>query len=144
MVSTSLKIWSAGLVLALAGACGTADDRNDQQPTRSPGTADRSVLRDDAGRGDVDRDLAERGRSIHEANCQRCHGAGTADGDASSFHTVGQQRDRDWLMSFVTNSELPAGDRGSSVRYDECAVREPGQTLDHEEARQVVEYIRSL
>jgi mono/diheme cytochrome c family protein len=141
MKANKLMVMSAMVAIFSATACGT-NERDRSSPAGSP-AQDRHVMdRDILEEGDVDRGMADRGRVLVEANCQRCHAPGAAEGEARSFHEMADQRDQQWLMDFMMNNNVVTDERQG--RLEDCQVRQPRESLDREEARQVIEYMRTL
>ncbi|HEX2628632.1 MAG TPA: cytochrome c [Chitinophagaceae bacterium] len=84
------------------------------------------------------------GKGIYDLKCQSCHkltgeklvGPGWAD--------VTKRRKPEWIMNMITNVEtMLAEDPEAQKLLEQCMVRMPNQNLTKDEARTVVEYMRS-
>ena len=84
------------------------------------------------------------GKGIYDLKCQSCHkltgeklvGPGWAD--------VTRRRKPEWIMNMITNVEtMLADDPEAQKLLEQCMVRMPNQNLTKDEARTVVEYMRS-
>jgi hypothetical protein len=84
--------------------------------------------------------MAERGSAIVQAECQRCHAGPSGAGEAIALDAAFDRHDPEWLMDFMMNREVDA----ESSADAECHVRRAGEGLSRDEARQVLEYMRTI
>lgn len=92
--------------------------------------------------GSYDPELADRGRQIYTTLCVMCHGQNDTD-IAPSLEGVLDRRSPEYIMNMILN---PIGmTRWHPTRSDEkrFLTSMPYQSLTTEEARAIVEYLRS-
>jgi cytochrome c551/c552 len=84
------------------------------------------------------------GKSIYELKCQSCH---RLTGDklvGPGWKDVTKRRQPVWIMNMITNVEMMLEkDPEAQKLLEQCMVRMPNQNLSREEARTVLEFMRS-
>jgi cytochrome c551/c552 len=84
------------------------------------------------------------GKSTYELKCQSCH---RLTGDklvGPGWKDVTKRRKPVWIMNMVTNVEMMLeSDPEAQKLLEQCMVRMPNQNLSKEDARKVLEFMRS-
>jgi cytochrome c5 len=138
MRTNQIKVFAAIAVFISVSACGTNENDNVRSAEKAPDRS-RDADRTDLTLGEVDNEMAERGGNIVQAECQRCHAGPAGSGDAIALDAAFDRHDPQWLMDFMMNREIDA--EGSDA---DCHVRKTGEGLSRDEARQVLEYMRTI
>jgi cytochrome c551/c552 len=84
------------------------------------------------------------GKSIYELKCQSCHRL-TADRLVGpGWKDVTKRRKPVWIMNMATNVDMMLEtDAEAQKLLEQCMVRMPNQNLSKEDARKVLEFMRS-
>ncbi len=153
------KIFAAiGLSVSLfTFACG---DGGNQSSSESAGEQPKSMVEDpntyDPKRGEgkfdetnvhvegLDAAMADRGKAIAETKCFSCHKTTDEKLVGPGWHGVTERRTPYWIMNFITNPD-PMIDKDPEVQaqLELCLVRMPNQNLAENEAREILEFMRS-
>lgn len=84
------------------------------------------------------------GKSTYELKCQSCH---RLTGDklvGPGWHDVTKRRQPVWIMNMITNVDMMLEkDAEAQKLLEQCMVRMPNQNLSKEDARKVLEFMRS-
>ena len=84
------------------------------------------------------------GKGIYELKCQSCH---RLTGDklvGPGWKDVTKRRQPVWVMNMITNTEMMLdSDPEAQKLLELCMVRMPNQNLSKDEARHVLEFMRS-
>ena len=84
------------------------------------------------------------GKSIYELKCQSCHRLTEEKLVGPGWKGVTQKRKPEWIMNMITNVDMMlATDAEAQKLLEQCMVRMPNQNLSKEDARKVLEYMRS-
>lgn len=153
---TLLSLLAIGLA-TMIWACGST-------PTETPGSTDepaKSMLKTadeyDPNRGEgkfnaenlqitegIDAAMAAKGKAISETKCASCHKLTEEKLVGPGWKGVTQRRTPYWIMNFITNPDgMIDKDPELQAQLEICLVRMPNQNIAEEEARQVLEYLRS-
>lgn len=144
-------------VLALAVACGggetpaTGDTAATTPPaatepaTTAPAGVD-LVTADDIKFGEqVDPGMSAKGKEIYDVKCQACHSTGTNRVVGPGWGGLLDQRKPEWIMNMILHTDaMLETDAEAQAMLEECLVRMPNQNLSHDEALNVLEFMRTL
>ncbi len=84
------------------------------------------------------------GKSIYDLKCQSCHRLTDEKLVGPGWKGVSKKRQPEWIMNMITNVEMMLEkDPEAQKMLEECLVRMPNQNLTREDARKVLEFIRS-
>ncbi len=139
-------------VLALAVACGGSDAPPSAGPTApaptggAPAAPAANLIADaDVEMGPIDQGRATKGKEIYEVKCQACHSLGTNRVVGPGWKGMLDQRKPAWIMNMIVHTDaMLETDPEAQAMLEECLVRMPNQNLSVDEARDVLEFIRTL
>jgi cytochrome c5 len=84
------------------------------------------------------------GKSIYELKCQSCHRLTEEKLVGPGWKNVTQRRKPVWIMNMITNVDMMLEtDAEAQKLLEQCMVRMPNQNLAREDARKVLEFMRS-
>lgn len=93
----------------------------------------------------IDAAMAAKGKSMAELKCQSCHSMGENKVVGPGWKGITTRREPEWIMNMVVHTEAMLDkDPAAQKMLEECLVRMPNQNLSELEARQVLEYMRTL
>lgn len=139
----------AGIMFLIA--CGGGD-----APAKPPGvqapSAEASdpvdhglITADDLKLGDIDQAMVEKGRSTYDVKCQACHSLGENRVVGPGWKGITTKRTPEWIMNMVVHTDaMLATDPEAQKMLEECLVRMPNQNLTVDDAREVLEFMRTL
>ncbi len=139
-------------VLALAVACGGSDappSAGGTAPAPSGGApaapAANLIADSDVEMGPIDQGRVTKGKEIYEVKCQACHSLGTNRVVGPGWKGMLDQRKPAWIMNMIVHTDaMLETDPEAQAMLEECLVRMPNQNLTVDEARDVLEFIRTL
>jgi mono/diheme cytochrome c family protein len=92
----------------------------------------------------LDQALVTAGKATYEMKCQSCHRLTEEKLVGPGWKNVTQRRQPVWIMNMITNVEMMLEtDPEAQKLLELCLVRMPNQNIDKDEARKVLEYMRS-
>ena len=92
----------------------------------------------------LDQKMAARGQSIYNVKCSACHKLTDEKLVGPGWKGVTDRRKPEWIMNFATNTdEMIDKDPAVVSMLEKCIVRMPNQHLSSEDAREVLEFMRS-
>ena len=84
------------------------------------------------------------GKNIAEIKCQSCHRMTTEKLVGPGWSGVTKKRKPEWILNMITNVDVMLEqDPAAQKLLEECLVRMPNQNLSIDEARKVLEFMRS-
>ena len=84
------------------------------------------------------------GKSIYELKCQSCHRLTPDRLVGPGWKDVTKRRKPVWIMNMATNVDMMLEkDAEAQKLLEQCMVRMPNQNLSKEDARKVLEFMRS-
>lgn len=84
------------------------------------------------------------GKATYDLKCQSCHNLTEERKVGPGWKNVTQRRQPHWILNMVTNVEMMLEkDPEAQKLLEQCLVRMPNQNLTVEEARKVLEFMRS-
>ncbi|MEO8733535.1 MAG: c-type cytochrome, partial [Flavobacteriales bacterium] len=143
---------------AFAMACGGGESTSSTTTTaptpaavETPATAAPSkavaglITADDIKLGPIDKGMAAKGKDIYDVKCQACHSLGTNRVVGPGWEGVVEQRKPEWIMNMILHTDaMLESDEHAQALLEECLVRMPNQNLDKDDARNVLEFMRTL
>lgn len=95
--------------------------------------------------GTIDNAIAEMGKTTYDVKCQACHSLGENRIVGPGWKGITSKRESAWIMNMIMNIDVMlAEDPEAQKLLEECLVRMPNQNLTKDEARQVLEFMRTL
>lgn len=84
------------------------------------------------------------GKAIYELKCQSCHRLTEEKLVGPGWKNVTKTRKPVWIMNMITNVDMMLEtDPEAQKLLEQCLVRMPNQNITKDEARQVLEFMRS-
>jgi len=84
------------------------------------------------------------GKSIYELKCLACHKLSNEKLVGPGWEGVTKRREPVWIMNMITNVEMMLEkDPEAQKMLEECLVRMPSQNITQEDARKLIEFMRS-
>ncbi len=89
-------------------------------------------------------DLVKKGNAIYTLKCVACHRLTDEKVVGPGWKGITETRKPEWIMNFITNTdEMLDKDSTAQTMLKICVARMPNPKLTDEEARQVLEFMRS-
>jgi hypothetical protein len=133
-------------------ACGGSGAKKDEKPIDvTELTKDKpEVHGTEIKEGDItlgkplDQTMVTAGKGIYELKCQSCHRLTEEKLVGPGWKNVTTRRTPVWIMNMITNVEMMLEkDPEAQKLLELCMVRMPNQNLVKDDARKVIEYMRS-
>jgi cytochrome c2 len=103
------------------------------------------IAREDIQLGEIDKAMVAKGTATYETKCLSCHSVGENRIVGPGWKGITQRRAPAWIMNMTMNTEaMLASDPEAQKMLEECLVRMPNQNLSFNEAREVLEFMRTL
>ena len=84
------------------------------------------------------------GKGIYEMKCQSCHRLNEERLVGPGWKGVTQRREPVWIMNMITNVDMMLeSDPEAQKLLEQCLVRMPNQNVSKEDARKILEFMRS-
>jgi hypothetical protein len=84
------------------------------------------------------------GKNIYELKCQSCHKLTDEKLVGPGWKDVTKRREPHWIMNMITNVDMMLeSDPEAQKLLELCLVRMPNQNITKEDARKVLEFMRS-
>jgi cytochrome c5 len=92
----------------------------------------------------LDQAMVVTGKATYELKCQSCHKLTEEKVVGPGWKGVTQKRQPLWIMNMITNVDMMLETDAEAQKLLElCMVRMPNQNIDKDEARKVLEFMRS-
>lgn len=92
----------------------------------------------------LDQKMVSTGKSTYELKCQSCHRLTGERLVGPSWKDVTKRRQPLWIMNMITNVDMMLEkDAEAQKLLEQCMVRMPNQNISNDEARQLLEFMRS-
>lgn len=84
------------------------------------------------------------GKSIYDVKCQSCHKLNDERVVGPGWKGITQKREPAWIMNMITNVDVMLEqDPEAQKLLEQCLVRMPNQNISKDEARHILEFMRS-
>jgi cytochrome c5 len=92
----------------------------------------------------LDQAMVTAGKATYELKCQSCHRLTEVKLVGPGWKDVTTRRKPVWIMNMITNVDMMlATDPEAQKQLELCLVRMPNQNITTDEARKVIEFMRS-
>lgn len=92
----------------------------------------------------LDQNMAGTGKKIYELKCQSCHRLTAEKLVGPGWKDITKRRQPLWIMNMITNVDMMLeSDAEAQKLLEQCMVRMPNQNISKDEARNVLEFMRS-
>jgi mono/diheme cytochrome c family protein len=92
----------------------------------------------------LDAEMVTGGKSIYELKCQSCHRLTGERLVGPGWKDVTKRRQPLWIMNMITNVDMMLEtDAEAQKLLEQCLVRMPNQNISREDARKLLEFMRS-
>ncbi len=92
----------------------------------------------------LDQAMVSAGKSTYELKCQSCHRLTEEKLVGPGWKDVTKKRKPLWIMNMITNVDMMLEtDAEAQKLLEQCMVRMPNQNITKDQARQVLEFMRS-
>lgn len=152
-----------GSITVLAGACGGGAHSVSDNDTASANVSNNAASSENPASGTaaeeakgigkfthvdlpatIDKSMVGKGQKTYDLKCASCHHLDNAKLVGPGWKDVTKRRQPEWIMNFVTNTDENL-DKNATAQtlLEECMVRMPNQNLSDDDARHVLEFMRS-
>lgn len=84
------------------------------------------------------------GKGIYEIKCQSCHRLNDEKMVGPGWKGITKKRKPEWIMNMITNVDMMLEeDPEAQKSLEQCLVRMPNQNVSKEDARKILEFMRS-
>lgn len=92
----------------------------------------------------LNKDWVATGKGIYDTKCLACHKLTNEKLVGPGWAGVTKRREPVWLMNMITNVDMMLEkDAEAQKLLEECLVRMPNQNVTQEDARKIIEFMRS-
>lgn len=92
----------------------------------------------------LDQTMVTQGKAIFDLKCNACHKLTAVKLVGPGWKGVTDRRKPEWIMNFVTNTEVMLkSDTSAQAMVEKCMVRMPNQNLSDDDARHILEFMRN-
>ncbi len=92
----------------------------------------------------LDAGMVTAGKATYDLKCQSCHSLKENKVVGPGWKDVTKRRKPVWIMNMITNVDMMLEtDPEAQKLLEQCLVRMPNQNIDKDEARKVLEFMRS-
>jgi len=92
----------------------------------------------------LDAAMVTAGKGIYELKCQSCHKLTEEKLVGPGWKDVTKRRQPVWIMNMITNVDMMLEtDAEAQKLLEQCMVRMPNQNISQEDARKILEFMRS-
>ncbi len=146
-----LKILMASILSISLFACTSkqeAEDAAKNSPSPVEAAAEQPEvhgveIKDLALTNPLNQEWVTNGEKIYDSKCLSCHKLTDEKVVGPGWKGVTQRRKPLWIMNMILNVEIMLDeDPEAQLLLEQCLVRMPNQNLTHDEARQIVEFMR--
>lgn len=146
-----LKILMASILSITLFACTSKQDA-DEAAKSSPSPVEAAAeqpevhgieIKDLSLTNPLNQEWVTNGEKIYDSKCLSCHKLTDEKVVGPGWKGVTQRRKPIWIMNMILNVEIMLDeDPEAQLMLEQCLIRMPNQNLTHDEARQVVEFMR--
>lgn len=141
-------LFSLVLLSSCGNESGKSSDESSAQPENS--AAGKEVHGNEIKPGDItlttplNQEWVVAGKGIYDVKCQSCHKLTDERLVGPGWKGVTKRREPNWIMNMITNVDMMLEkDAEAQKLLEQCLVRMPNQNLDKQQARNVLEFMRS-
>jgi len=88
--------------------------------------------------------MVDAGKGLYDLKCQSCHKLTEEKLVGPGWKDVTKRRKPLWIMNMITNVDMMLeSDPEAQKLLEQCMVRMPNQNITKDEARQLIEFMRS-
>jgi len=92
----------------------------------------------------LNQEWVKTGKGIYDLKCQSCHRLTDERLVGPGWAGVTKRREPHWIMNMITNVDMMLEkDPEAQKLLEQCLVRMPNQNISKDDARQVIEFMRS-
>ncbi|WP_207513884.1 c-type cytochrome [Longitalea luteola] len=92
----------------------------------------------------LNQEWVSNGKAIYDMKCQSCHKLTDERLVGPGWKGVTRRREPHWIMNMITNVDMMLEkDPEAQKLLEQCLVRMPNQNIAKEDARQILEFMRS-
>lgn len=129
-------------------SCGDGGDNAGSEASEQ--TAGKETHGNEVKPGDVtlasplDTQWVSHGKEIYDMKCQACHKLSDERVVGPGWKGVTQKREPHWILNMITNVDMMLEtDPEAQKLLEQCLVRMPNQNISKDDARHVLEFMRS-
>ncbi|MBL7699070.1 MAG: cytochrome c [Chitinophagaceae bacterium] len=148
------SIFALALLLSLVALTSCGGDGSDSTEktasTETTSTSGQEVHGDEVKPSDVtlttplNQEWVSDGKGIYDVKCQGCHKLSDERVVGPGWKGVTERREPHWIMNMITNVDMMLEkDPEAQKLLEQCLVRMPNQNLNRDQARHVLEFMRS-
>jgi len=130
--------------------CSNEEKSKEETATQKPAADQPEVHGNEIKPGDVtltsplNQESVKAGKSTYELKCQSCHKLSDERLVGPGWAGVTTRREPHWIMNMITNVEMMLEtDPEAQKLLEQCMVRMPNQNISKDQAREVLEFMRS-
>ena len=113
--------------------------------TSAPPAFPGAITAADLTLGPVDKAMAQKGATTYNVKCQSCHTLTDKRVVGPGWKGITTKRTPEWIMNMIVHTDaMLSVDTAAQKMLEECLVRMPNQNLSVQEAREVLELMRSI
>ena len=87
--------------------------------------------------------MVRKGEKVYNEKCASCHSLDGSNSTAVTFASITKNRRPEWIMNLTTGVDMKFADaRREQNRLNKCYTRQPGQRLNIEQSRDILEFLR--
>ena len=138
------------IMMSSCGGDGDDSSKGSESPETNNAAAGQEVHGTEIKPGDVtithplNKEWVAEGKGIYDLKCQSCHKLTDERLVGPGWKGVTKRREPHWIMNMVTNVDMMLEkDPEAQKLLEQCLVRMPNQNLTTDQARQVLEFMRS-
>ena len=140
------------LIIGMIGFTACSDEGSNNSQVQEPEEANTAteVHGDLVKPGDIqlttplNAEWVAQGKGIYDMKCQSCHKLNEERVVGPGWAGVTKRREPHWIMNMITNVDIMLEqDAEAQKLLEQCLVRMPNQNISKEEARSVIEFMRS-
>ena len=133
-------------------ACGSDGEKKEEKPADDQESTKNQteVHGTEVKAGDVtlttplNQEWVKTGKATYDLKCQSCHKLTDERLVGPGWAGVTKKREPHWIMNMITNVEMMLEtDPEAQKLLEQCLVRMPNQNISKEQAREVIEFMRS-
>ncbi|HEY0733042.1 MAG TPA: c-type cytochrome [Chitinophagaceae bacterium] len=147
-----IKTLATILIIGMIGFTACSDEGSNNSQVQEPEEANTAteVHGDLVKPGDIqlttplNAEWVAQGKGIYDMKCQSCHKLNEERVVGPGWAGVTKRREPHWIMNMITNVDIMLEqDAEAQKLLEQCLVRMPNQNISKEEARSVIEFMRS-